>query len=285
MSQSDALSEQLQAQLSSLPASPRLAETLHLFLEGQPAEAAGQEPWEIFLPWVTEHEPSAVSERLQSLNDNQPVPASPEIKPDPGEEAWLQTHSAADRRSIKVFQELIKQQRKSSKYLHELRQVFERNPDQRLARMLLSYLLRWESPDAADEFASHQLGQHPDWLLLRAAWANQVMFRTNPRQPEPDQLAQFLQILNQELELEKHLGPDQPAEAETALLFYQAIGFYYLLQRQLERAVYAINQAARLDPQNPMLMMLLMTFTAIAVEDPGRAKALRDFLHPLMAVK
>ncbi|HEY9843638.1 MAG TPA: hypothetical protein V6D23_24415 [Candidatus Obscuribacterales bacterium] len=283
---SETLSDTLSEHLSSLSASPRLAETLHLFLEGQPAAAAGQEPWEIFLPWVTGHDPGALSERLSALKDGLPVPGPVDQRPARPEVELDQAFASADRRTVKVFRELLKQERKSSKYYRELQHVFERNPDdQRLARLLLSYLLRWEGPESAAHFARHQLGLHPDWLNLRCAWASQVMFRTNPRQPEPEQLASFLDILQHQLLLEQHLSEGQTPDTDTAQLFYQSIAFFHLLQRQLERAVFAINQAAELDPQNPLLVVVMMAFTAIAVEDPERAKQLRDFLRPLMEKK
>lgn len=283
---SDHLSDNLRDHLSSLSASPRLAEALHLFLDGQPAEAAGQEPWEIFIPWVTGHDPAALAERLKNLQDGQPVPGAIDLQPAPDEEAGDQAYTSADRRTVKVFRELLKQERKSSKYLHEIRQVLERYPnDSRLARLLLSYLLRWEGPESAGHFARTKLAEHPDWLYLRFAWASQVMFRTDPRNPEPEQLERFLAILNQQLLLEAHFETGRQLEADAALMFYQATGFYYLLQRQLERAVFAINQAAALDPQNPLLAMTLMAFTAITVENTERARQLRDFLLPLMASK
>ena len=111
------------------------------------------------------------------------------------------------------------------------------------------------------------------------------MFRTHPRHPEPEQLENFLTILNQHLLLEEHLAEGQLADSDVALIFYQATGFYHLLKRELERAVFAINQATALDPQNPLLAMTLMAFTAITVENPERARQLRDFLLPLMASK
>lgn len=284
--QRERLAEALRGEISGLSATPRLADTLHLFLEGQPASAADQEPWEIFVPWLAGHDPAAVSERLSHLKDGQPAPAIVPWQAAPGEDAIDARLASADRRSVKVFRELLKQERKSSKYYHEMSNVFERNSDEpRLAHLLMTYLLRWEGQESASHFARHQLELHPDWHYLRFAWASQVMFRTNPRTPEPDQLALFLDILKHHLLLEQHLPAGQLPEADTAQIFYQATGFYYLLTRQLERAVFPINQAAAIDPDNPLLVVVMMAATAIAVEDPERARQWRDFLRPLMANK
>lgn len=284
---SDTLTDSLREQVSSLSASPPLAETLHIFLEGQPAFEEGQEPWTIFVPWLTGHQASALSERLGTLKDDQPLPGALNWTPPPSEASLDAQLSSADRRTVKVFRELLKQERKSSKYLHEFKAVFDRHShNPRLARMILSYLLRWEGPESAHAFARQQLALHPDWNILRFAWASQVMFRSNPRRPDPEQLKLLPEILEHKLTLEEHLAdPAQPVESDTALLFYQATGFYYLLERRFERAAFAINQAAALDPDNPLLLVLLMAFTALMVQDPERARQLRDFLLPLMANK
>ncbi|PKL75570.1 MAG: hypothetical protein CVV27_14665 [Candidatus Melainabacteria bacterium HGW-Melainabacteria-1] len=279
----EALSDTLREHISGLSASPSLAEALHLFLEGQPASAGDQEPWEIFIPWLSGHDPAALAELLTGLKDGMPVPQPVGWQDTPD---WDRQLASADRRTVKVFRELLRQQRKSSAYYRDLTHVFERHPHQpRLAQLLLSYLLRWEGPESAAHFASHQLERHPDWHLLRFAWANQVMYRTQLRKPEAEQLARLLDILQHKLLLEQHLAAEQTPEADSALLFYQATGFYYLLTRQLERAVFSINQAAAIDSDNPLLVILLMAATAIIVEDLERAHHLRDFLRPLMANK
>ncbi len=281
----ETLSDHLQQELSDLPASPSLAEVLHLFLEGQPASSSDQEPWTIFVPWVTGHQASALATELSKLNDQETLPGFFEWQATPDQITQDAKYSSHDRRSLKVFRELLKQERKSSKYYHEIKSVFDRHPESSIARLLLSYILRWEGIDAANGFAKSQLQAYPDWTELRLAWASQIMFRLNPRQPDQAQMQFFLEVIQDKLRLEEHLVPGQIPTADLALLFYHATGFYYLLNRQFERAVFAINQSAELDPDHPLLLVLMMAFTALMVKDLNKAQALRDFLLPLMALK
>lgn len=279
------LSDHLHQELDALPTSPSLAEVLHLFLEGQPANHPDQEPWTIFVPWVTGHQASALAHELSKLNDQSALPGYFEWQATPEQALQDAKYSSHDRRSLKVFRELLKQERKSSKYYHEIKSIFERHPDSSIARLLLSYILRWEGVDAANQFAQGQLNAHPDWTELRLAWASQIMFRQNPRHPDPTQMQFFLEVIQSKLLLEEHLISGQVPTADLALLFYHATGFYYLLNHQFERAVFAINQAAELDPDHPLLLVLMMAFTALMVKDLSKAQAVRDFLLPLMALK
>ncbi|MGV3523752.1 MAG: hypothetical protein ACO1RX_05975 [Candidatus Sericytochromatia bacterium] len=258
------------------PANPALAKALQVFAEPDDP----REPIEILRSWLTGHHPEVLSERLKALDDGLPAPALVAWHPLLSTEQEESRYSSADRRTLRVFKELLAQERKSSGYFHEFRALCERLPqDEGLARLLLSYLRRWEGPEAAKQYARDQLARHPDWLLLRSAWASQGLFHAHPLQPDPEAVASYESIWNGMPLLEAHLaGHTQPLPAETVLAFHGGAAAYFLLTERLPRAAWAINLCATLDPHSPELTFLVMLFTVVLAHHPEQAAALKTFL-------
>lgn len=258
------------------PANPALAKALQLFAEADDP----REPVDIFRAWLTGHRPEVLSGRLEALGDGLPAPQLVAWQPLLSTEQQESRYSSADRRTLRVFKELLAQERKSSGYFHEFRALCERQPqDEFLSRLLLSYLRRWEGPEAAKQYARDQLERHPDWLLLRSAWASQGLFHSSPLQPAPEAVATYETLWNGIPLLEAHLdGQSLPLPAETVLAFHEGAAAYFLMTQRLPRAAWAINLCATLDPHSPVLTFLVMLFTVVMAHHPEQAPGLKAFL-------
>lgn len=228
------------------------------------------------------------AQELAKLNDGLPLPEVFSWRPATPENAALAMLQPEELRTFRAFQQIVENERKSSKYLAAMQALLEVYPDlQPLALLISQYLCIW-CPEAHFPFVETQLAAHPDWRILRYVYAGYLLLRQTP----VDQTTQtdFRALLNQQLELHSHLQGQIP-DAWEVLAFYQTQATWFVFgDLHLERALYAINVCQQVldeiypDPQAhpPEAQAILQAWFECLTESAEVTAKIRSFLKPLL---
>ena len=175
---------------------------------------------------------------LQALNDGLAVPEALSFAPwtDDGLLAQL---TPEQKRVYQVFQQLLQDERKSTRYYDLFVALCQQYPEEEtLWHMKFAYDYRWRQGPGPE--LQSLLGRHPHWLFLRLLAARESL--------KEDQFlpAVYQEVLDQRLLLHEHVQAAGEALVLTDLLVYQFhldLFMFFSLTGQLERAAFAFWQA------------------------------------------
>jgi hypothetical protein len=175
---------------------------------------------------------------LSALNDNLAVPETLAFVPWT-DDALLAQLSPEQKRVYQVFQQLLQDERKSTRYYDAFVALCQHYPEEEtLWHMKFAYDYRWRQ-GPGDELQS-LLVSHPHWLFLRLLAARESL-------KEDEFLpAVYQDVLAQRLLLHEHLQAAGEDLVLTDLLVYQFhldVFMFFSLTGQLERAAFAFWQA------------------------------------------
>ncbi|PKL76669.1 MAG: hypothetical protein CVV27_09080 [Candidatus Melainabacteria bacterium HGW-Melainabacteria-1] len=225
------------------------------------------------------YHPPSFATRLSLLDDGLPLPQVFAWEADVDDPVLSQLNSE-ETRTLKGFEQITFQGRKSSKYLQAMQALQAAHPESEyLALILINYLQRWDQAQY-QELETQLADAHPDWLLLRFTHASGLLLDTDPTDPDPKAIARFLAVMNDRFELHEQLErqPTVPLSETLVMSFYTATAAYYILTDRFARACYSLNLAAAAGAENllPLMSQLLMR-----VLDQDQLEGLKTFLEPL----
>ena len=194
---------------------------------------------------------------LKHLEDDLGVPEAVKV------EAWndetlLSQFSTAQKRLYLVFQQLLQDERKSTKYhqaFYELCQLFP--AEESLWHMHFHYVDRWKvgEPAQRQQELKDCLSEHPDWLMVRLLYARQFL-----KESDADFAKRYATALDHKFLLHEHT---QNADEMVAYQFYLDTYMYFALSGQLHRASFAFWQAHQVcstpDGLYPLALFILST--------------------------
>lgn len=186
-----------------------------------------------------------------------------------------------EKRTLNAFQQIMSQERKSSRYFDAFEAIRARFPDcEQLAIPAIAYRDNWE-PEAGKALQDELLAAHPDWLLLRFAAASHMLGEQHPDHPDPEALEAVAELLQHRFELHEHLQAQgrETATHEEAFAFYYTTATYFLMTRRFERALYSLNVCAAIQGREAVLSPTVFLF--LQLEGHGADKPLQAFLAPL----
>ena len=222
------------------------------------------------------YELPALAARLAELDDGLPLPQVFGWDEPVSVDEQLQL-DPEELKTLLVFEQILKQQRKSGNYFQRMKALAERHALPELELMLLSYLTQWLPAEADQRFAA-QLAAHPDWLLLRCLWATRVLLHA-PIEQLPLALVVFLERMDDKLEL--HLHSTGPLRADLVNAFYYATALLFIHTDQPERALYSLNVLEQTGPREGALKLLDLLLRR--VDAKGQRERLQAFVAPFRA--
>lgn len=172
---------------------------------------------------------------LRALDDGLPIP-EPLVFSSWHDEDLRACLNAEQKRLYQVFQQLLQDERKSTRYAEAFRALCEQFSDQEtLWHMHFAYAYRWGNPDLA--LLQRKLAEHPHWLFLRLLYARETL------KEEHFSAEAYQEAMGNKLLLQLH---DDERLVFTDLLVYQFhldLFMFFALAGQLERAAFAFWQA------------------------------------------
>ena len=216
---------------------------------------------------------------LVRLDDGLPLPEPLVVRPWDGESSVDQLESS-DRRLCRIVEQLIQDERKSSKYFQQLQDLYQRHELQELALMYFSYAAEWDflSQETWRSEIARCVAEHPEWLDLRLRYARDHLVETEGG--EILGLPRFEEIMEHGFLL--HAYPGEHHEL-TAYQFYLDMYMFFLLSDRFERAAYAFWQAHAYTSQPEALQgltLLVLARCENGPEDP-RFRELVRFIKSL----
>jgi len=222
--------------------------------------------------------PRQLAKRLALEPDDLPLPEP--VQGQPWEENQdLPPLDKAEQRLYQIFNQLLRDQRKSSKYLQAFEALCEQYPEsEHLQQLRANYYLTWQGRSAAQALLSEKLTQHPGWLWLRL-----MLARTYLHDDQVD-VQGFRASLAHKLNLHEHLpGLETPL---TDLLIYQFhldLYLFFSLQGNLRRATYCFS-ACHENISDPSILQPLAVFVLAGVPEDGFKRSFNQLLRFVRAV-
>jgi len=175
---------------------------------------------------------------LRALNDGLAVPEALVFEPWT-DDALLALLTPEQKRVYQVFQQLLQDERKSTRYYDLFMALCQQYPEEEtLWHMKFAYDYRWRQGPGPE--LQSLLIRHPHWLFLRLLAARESL-KEDQFLPEVYQA-----VLDQRLLLHEHVQAVGEALVLTDLLVYQFhldLFMFFSLTGQLERAAFAFWQA------------------------------------------
>lgn len=220
---------------------------------------------------------ATLAQRLAVEDPSEPAPTP--VSGEPWQpDAGVPALEPADRRTYRAFEQIVLENRKSSKYEQAFSELLSRYPDvEPFAQLEMSYLLSWYDSDRARSFAQAQLARHPGWMMVRLQLARSCL------KEQQLELQDFIDVMNGSLNLVDHVaGLETPL---TDLLIYQFhldIYLFFALKGNLKRAAYNFN-ACHAAASQPEGLIPLAPLLLASLDPDGGAAEFRDlvrFLKP-----
>jgi hypothetical protein len=213
-----------------------------------------------------------LAKRLSLLNDPWPIPKQIDYA------AWQPDHdeytlSPEDRRTLRAFDQIVFDNRKSTKYAHQFADLQSRYSHiEFFAQLLCNYYFAWNPLEDAREFANQLLSQHPGWLLIRLQVARSYLKESDLN------FAGFETAMNHCLNLDQHL--EQLSSPLNDLLVYQYhidLFLYFAFTGHLMRAAYCFNVAHK-SASNPEGLVSLAPLILASVDPESGTQAFRELV-------
>ncbi|MBF2052717.1 MAG: hypothetical protein IGS03_04540 [Candidatus Sericytochromatia bacterium] len=223
--------------------------------------------------------PERLLQRLQQYLARQPDPWP---LPQPLRwQNWLDSEelpplSPEQRRTHQIFEQLLRDRRKSGKYLQAFEALCAAYPDsESLQQLRLAYYLDWAPLPRAREAMQAVLADQPGFLFVRL-----MLARTYLQEDDLD-TAGFCASLNQRLTLHEHL--DSLSTPLTELLVYQFhldLFLFFSLQGHMARAAWCFHTCAQA-VSDPAILTPLAPFVLSGLPEDQLQPGLRQLLRLL----
>jgi hypothetical protein len=222
-------------------------------------------------------ESSVLAARLAREDDYLPAPEPVQWIPWMPD-ANLPELSAEDKRTYRAFEQIVLDNRKSSKYEQAFAELQARYPDvEAFAQIQLGYRLNWHPLDTARNFARSLLQRHPGWLMVRLQLARSYL------KEDRLELDTFVSIMRKRLNLHEHIKDlEFPLTDLMAYQFHLDLYLFFAIKGQLKRAAYSFNVCHHAASQPEGLIPLAPLLLASLEPEKGAAafRELVRFLKP-----
>lgn len=216
---------------------------------------------------------AVLARRLGNNPDEWPLPQALQWQAwDP--ERGLPELQPEDRRLLQIFEQIVFDHRKSSKYESAFAELQARYPDTELfSHLLASYRFSWHPLETSRQFAEQELSRHPGWLLVRLQLARSYL-----KEDQLD-LEAFATVMNHRLNMHEHL--ENLESHLNDLLVYQFhidLFLFFALKGNLRRAAFCFNQAHKASSQ-PEGLVALAPLLLASLDPESGVQAFRELVR------